>query len=674
MKPKLLLLVLLLAIAPRIFSQTFFWESFDGGQMPPPGWTIDGLPAQWSISSSDNAGGLSPEGKFTYIQQTTTTRFVSPMVDLTGLTSVKFSFKFFYDWYSNPAPKIGVATRSHNGTWNNVWQVTPTGNMGPQQQDVDIANSDVGQTEFQVCVFLNGNMYNLDYVYIDDLLMFNPLNIDGTLLSLAATPNYFADPVPVKGTIMNTGLTTITDAEIDWQLDGGTIHTSALTGLGLTTQQTYDFTCTDLMAADIGQHSLKVWIQSINGGPDNDQSNDSLEKTVSRVCHTVAKVPLFEEFTSSTCAPCASFNSDFVPWCNQHESDITLIKYQMNWPSPGDPYYTEEGGVRRDFYGVGFVPDLYTNGAEVATDITAVQEAFDQAVAQIGMMDIVATHTLTGHVIDVTASVLPYANFANCNLYVVVMEKVTHNNVMTNGETSFEHVMMKMIPDASGAALNLTDRVPYTFSQSVDLTGTNVEEWTDLIVGVFVQDQTYKMVYQSAYSTENGTLATEARLESIFQDGTLISGFSPDVFTYNVVLPIGTVTVPEITATPIDPKEIVIIVPTNVLPGTTTIDAFAQDLVTHNLYSINFSVQGVGIDDPKIRNVTAYPNPSSGQVFLLNADHSNVTVSTISGEVLRSIPDFTGTSIDLSPMPKGVYILSVEKPDHTMIRKKIVLM
>ena len=26
-----------------------------------------------------------------------------------------------------------------------------------------------------------------------------------------------------------------------------------------------------------------------------------------------------------------------------HPDDITVIKYQMSWPAPGDPYYTEEG-------------------------------------------------------------------------------------------------------------------------------------------------------------------------------------------------------------------------------------------------------------------------------------------------------------------------------------------
>jgi hypothetical protein len=379
MKTKFLLFALFMALCQIGLGQSFFWEAFDAGQMPPQGWTINGIPAQWAIGNSANAGGSAPEGKFTYIQQTTTTRLISPMVDLTGLTTVKFSFRHMYDYYGNPAPKVGVATRSHNGAWTSVYEVTPTSNIPAQQINIDIANADVGQSEFQICIYLNGNMYNLDYYYVDNMLLFNPLDKDASIISLGSTPSYFADPVAVKGTIMNVGLSTITDAEVEWQLDNGPVYTSMYTGLSIATKQTYDFTCSDLLNATIGPHDLKVWIKNVNGTPDDYSGNDTLQKIVNKVCYVVPSKPLFEEFTSSTCSPCASFNSGFVPWCGTNADDITLIKYQMNWPSPGDPYYTEEGGVRRDFYGVGAVPDLYCNGGNVATSVPDVQSAFDQA-------------------------------------------------------------------------------------------------------------------------------------------------------------------------------------------------------------------------------------------------------------------------------------------------------
>lgn len=674
MKTKILLFALFLAASELTFGQSFIWEAFDAGQMPPPGWTINGLPAQWAAANSAIAGGTAPEGKFTYIQQTTTTRLISPMIDLTGLTTVKFSFRHMYDWYANPAPKVGVATRSHNGAWTSVYEVSPTSNIPAQQINIDITNPDVGQSEFQICIYLNGNMYNLDYYYLDNILLFNPLERDGAMISLVSTASYFAEPVEVKGTIMNVGLTTITSAEVQWQLDNGPVYTSTFIDLAIDTKQTYDFACTDLLNALIGPHSLKVWIKNINGTPDDYLGNDTLQKLVNKVCYVVPAKPLFEEFTSSTCAPCASFNTDFVPWCATNEADITLIKYQMNWPSPGDPYYTAEGGVRRDYYGVNAVPDLYCNGGNVATDVGDVQTAFDQAMMQIGMMKIVSSHSLNEHIITVNTSVLPFYNFPNSRVYIVVMERITHDNHMSNGETSFEHVMMKMIPDAQGTSVDLIDRVPFNITETIDLTGTHVEEWNDLIVGVFVQNYQSKAVYQSAYSVENGIFASEARLASIDLDGTPLTGFSPDDFLYGVVLQPEIIAVPDISALPIDPNATTIIIPAIELPGTTTVDVFGEDLLSHNLYSIDFTYSGVGIKPVKERALSVYPNPTKGIVYLTNAEHARISVFSPNGSLQKVITDFTGTSIDLKQFTPGIYTLAIEKPDCTIIRKKIVVL
>jgi Secretion system C-terminal sorting domain len=670
---KIYLFIMFCTASMLSFGQMFIWQSFDSGQMPPAGWTISGIPAQWSISNTNNAGGTAPEAKFTYTTGTYTTRLISPMIDLTGMTSVKFSFTHYYDWYANPAPKVGVATRSNSGAWTSVYEITPTGTFGPTSVDITISNADVGQPDFQVCVYLNGNMYNLNYYYLDNILLFNPLNLDAGLLSISTTPTYFADPVDVKGMIMNLGTTTINSAVVNWQLDAGTVHTSNFTGLALATQNTYDFTCTDLMGAAIGAHNLKVWISTVNGDVDDNQANDTLGKTVNRVCYVVPRIPLYEEFTSSTCGPCATFNSGFVPWCNSHDSLITLIKYQMNWPGTGDPYYTLEGGVRRDYYGVGFVPDLYTNGEEVATDVPAVQAAYDMAITQIGMMKIASSNSLAGHVITIDATVLPFTNFSSCHVFIIVMEKMTYNNTGTNGETSFEHVMMKMLPDANGTAVNFTDRTPFSIHQVADLSSTHVERWDDLIVGIIVQDDATKEIYQSQYTVENGVFNTEARLTNILVNLTPVPGFDPNTMTYTVIMPGGTSLVPDISGIPMDPKETVIVIPGLTLPGTTTIDVFAENLLAHNLYTVNYSF-ATGLNDNKVNDVNIFPNPTSGMIRIYGAAHSTISIYSGSGLLCRTISDFTGTSLTLTDLPKGVYILNIQREDNTVIRKKVVLL
>jgi hypothetical protein len=670
MKRKLLLFAAILASCTTLFGQVFIWEAYDAGHMPPSGWIVNGYNDQWSVSNSNNSGGASPEAMFTYINSTGISRLISPSVDLTGHTTIKLSFKHYYDFYAS-GPKIGVATRSNGGAWNMVWETTPNGNVGPEQKDLDISNGDVGSSDFQICFYINGNLYNVDYWYIDNILLFNPLNLDGGLLSINS-PQYFNDPVPVTGTIMNFGTTTISSVEINWQLDNGPVFSSTFTGISVPTLGSYSFSCSNLLDAQIGAHNLKVWINKVNGDLDDDHGNDTLNKTVNKVCHTISSTPCFEEFTSSTCAPCAAFNTGFVPWCESHDDQITLVKYQMNWPGAGDPYYTAEGGDRRNYYGVSWVPWLVTNGSFVNTDMASVQTAFNEAITKPGLMDIAASHTLSGTLINVTASVLPFANFSDMRVHIIVFEYKTTQNATSNGETEFHHVMMKMMPDANGTVVNFTDRTPYTLTLSADLAGTNVEEYSDLGVLVLVQDYTSKEIYQSVYSIENATYNSEAHLSSIEVDGTAIPGFNPNTLNYDYTMAGGTTVTPDVTGIPVDSKATVIVVPAYLLPGTTTIDVFGEDLVTHLTYSVNFD-WAIGQNENTVNPVKVYPNPSAGMVYIMGANHSRISVFSPSGVELFRYNDFTGNTLNLNSLSSGVYSINIVKTDGSVINHKIVI-
>ena len=60
------------------------------------------------------------------------------------------------------------------------------------------------------------------------------------------------------------------------------------------------------------------------------------------IAQTPERKVLVEELTSSTCGPCAQLNNLFNPWLANNAEKVTVIKYQMNWPGTGDPYYTAE--------------------------------------------------------------------------------------------------------------------------------------------------------------------------------------------------------------------------------------------------------------------------------------------------------------------------------------------
>lgn len=171
----------------------------------------------------------------------------------------------------------------------------------------------------------------------------------------------------------------------------------------------------------------------------------------------------------------------------------------MNWPGIGDPYYTAQAGVRGDYYGVVYVPDFYGNGMQDDPFV------FDQAVfysyaQQITTMSIDLTTSIDdNYVVNVEAIINPLANYAaGLKAHIVVVEKITVDNVGINGETEFHQVMMAMIPDATGTTLGaLSSGVPVTISGSYDMNQTFMEQPNDLAVVVFVQNALDKSIIQS---------------------------------------------------------------------------------------------------------------------------------------------------------------------------------
>lgn len=666
---KLLLILLLVGFITGVNGQTYLIENFNTGTMPPAGWTIDGYAAQWSINSGNSAGGIAPEAMFTYTQAIGTTRLISPTVDLTGLESITLEYRHFLDNYLASAYTLGIATRSGGNAWNTVLEIVPTGDIGPELKSMLINNDDVGQSDFQFCFFTNGNFYNLDYYYIDDIWLYIPVDLDAGLVAIT-TPDFIAEPVEISATIKNFGLNVITDLELSYQIDGGDAITTNLSGLELEFGESQHIVLDGMLDVPIGSYELQINIVNVNGTPDMDPSNDMLQKTVNKISYSVAHRPALEEFTSSTCGPCASFNAQFVPWCNTHEDEITLVKYQMNWPGSGDPYYTAEGGVRRNQYGVSWVPWTNLDGTYTDNNMGSINTMFQNSLTELGLVKVVGSHTLTGTVMDINVNIIPFTNMTNAKVYIVVFEYLTTQNATSNGETEFEHVMMKMVPNASGTSVNFEDRMPFNITETVDLAGTNVEEWDDLGVAVIVQDLASLYIYQSDYSLEDANYSNQAQLSEVMMDGTLLEGFDPDTYEYIITLPEGTTEVPEITVQTQNGEAFAIVVPANVLPGATTVDVFAEDGATKLTYTIQFDVD-TDISESLVQAVRIYPNPSEGMVFISGADNATVTVYNTAGVVMAKYNQLPNGTIDLSRFDNGMYLLNIVIDNQTVLNKKI---
>ncbi len=497
---KTLLFAFALLFATAMMAQNravLLQESFDGSTMP-AGWSINGQPNNWSVSATANAGGTPNEMHLTWSPQFNgMTRLVSPAIDLTGISSVVFSFKHALDNYSG-SNTIGVATSSDGGTtWNQGWsQGYSASNSYSVSQEIN--TPDMGQASVQFCIFFNGSSYNINDWFFDDIVIFTLENLD-LGVSAATLPSFISSGETSFGmTVFSYGTTTVTSVEATYEVEGmepvTETFTVNITSLGTAT---LNFTTPTLLIP--GSYNVNYSINLVNGQADDDPSNNMISKTVSVAVSSAERKPMIEHFSSSTCGPCVQPNTLMHNFCNNNDGRYTYTKYQMNWPGNGDPYYTAEGGVRRDYYGVNAVPMAFLDSESL--NFNNVQNQFNQHAEITAFMDIKGSFSVEGNTITVLADIMPYID-ANARVYVSVNEKETHGNVGSNGETVFHHIFMKMLPNAEGTTLDFVSGELQHLEFTQDMSGTHVEEMSDLEVSIWVQNYSTQEIFNSRYAYE----------------------------------------------------------------------------------------------------------------------------------------------------------------------------
>jgi hypothetical protein len=258
---------------------------------------------------------------------------------------------------------------------------------------------------------------------------------------------------------------------------------------------------------------VDVWASSLNGGNDQNTGNDMLTSTIEVVTATADRVVLAEEFTSSTCAPCASFNPGYKQLlddngANTSGTQLVSVKYQMNWPSPGnDPAYNAEALARRSAYGITGVPDVVYSGANIPTS----QANIDIVSGIPALAEMTAEWSFTGNYIQCDVEVEALGDLGSNNtLHMAMIEKEINHNVQTNGETTFYHVFRKFMDGSNGHAMgSMTAGNTYTHyaNSTISVNSAPAQGSFDFWVGtsnmdiiVWLQDNTTGDVLQAAYA------------------------------------------------------------------------------------------------------------------------------------------------------------------------------
>ena len=644
-------------------------ESFNGSNIP-SGWTIAGMGQNnWTISETRNAGGEKNE---LMLQHNPTfigiSRFVSPTLDLTGKSNVVVSFKHYLDNYSG-SHTLGIATTSDGGaTWNNAWSETYNTDGRYEVRQI-VETPDIGQANVQFCIYYSGNCLNIDYWYFDDIVIYNLEDSDGDLDAIEVPDLVTIGYNAVAFRLINKGSHVITSLEASYQFEGHELVTETFeTNMEPLAAETFTFTTPTFLEAD--NYLLTVNLLKVNGATDDDPENNDLSKTVSVNISLAERIPMIEHFSASTCGPCVNVNNLMLQFTQNNPGKFTYTKYPEDFPGSGDPYYYSEVGVRDSYYNVPWVPYVLLDG--VPQDGALTQEAFDAELEKQALAEIRGAFDVEGNRIIVTADLMAYAKLENVVAYVTVNEKTTTGNVGTNGETSFHHILMKMLPNASGNTVTIDAGEYERLNFDVDLSSTHVEEMNDLEVAVWLQRYSSKEVYNSHYLYEytthpypvenlllsaNGNTVT-ATWEApaacsptgydVFVNGELVVenhpaltySFNPTQNDYNVV---------EVRA---------------VYEGEKTSVKAVTGLFVPLL-----------VNEQVAQAVRLYPNPSDESVFVASdADLQAVKLYDITGRLVRHISICGATiELDVKDLHDGIFFLQVVYSDGNTATQKLVV-
>ncbi len=576
-----------------VLNAQVFSENFDGGV--PGGMTqttINGS-VSWAGCGSNTGGATCPitgSGSATFFNGSYTafsTALNTPVMDLSSGV-YKLTFKHTQRSWGGDINELHAEISTDGGTTWTIMESFMDEVFNATERSITL--SPYAPNSTTMVRFRAVNHYGYRTI-LDDVMVSEVTTDDIQLTNIDVSRILPQGAVEVKGSLKNEGFNNLTSFDLNWQVGSGTVYTQNYTGQSITPGQTFNFTHADSWTATPGAYDLKVWVSNVNV-TDVNASNDEMTKTISIASNSTRKVPMYEKFSSSTCPPCYSFNTNaFNPFFESYGHDkATFISYQVNWPGAGDPYYTAEVGTRVNYYGITGAPTLLLNtvGGTYSTQ-AALQQHLDQTLAEdaVGFFDVQADHIITGNNIDVTVEIMPYLT-GEFVVQAIVIEKVTTGNVANNGETEFHHVFMKALPDVAGTTMSFGHDQPQTLTLSADLSTTNVEEMDDLAVVVFIQDPATKQIMQSAYTDASGII--------------------------------------------------------------------------------------LGLDELAKVNATLVPNPTTGIVNVITDKAVNIQIFDMAGKnVFNQSYVANKSSLNLSHLGKGVYVVQMKGVDGTTTTKKLII-
>jgi thiol-disulfide isomerase/thioredoxin len=443
---------------------------------------------------------------------------ITPTIDLSGASAALLSFDVFYEngTYQGITENLSVRVSTDDGLTFTLIQTIP-GESAWTNRLIDLS-AYVGQ-QIKVGFRYDDGGGWLFGAALDNVKVYEPFQRDIAGISMPLNEYVLVNsPINFSGTVLSLGSDQVTSMRLNYSVNNGPVVSHVLSGLSINLTNTYNFSHpTAWTPSAVGNYTIKFWVDQINSNSDQNNANDTLTVTTYAASSLAQRKVLFEQFTSSTCGPCASADPTIAAYLNANGANtpsgkLVAAKYHVNIPSACSGT-TSETQARQQFYGVNSAPSSRLGGNAFSghpLDIT--QEMIDAEYARPTIFNIVPTGVFQNNNLTVTVNVTSLVDFTGAGnvLHVVVFENNVPRSAFSTASTSqqnFKYVVRKMLPNASGTNMpNMTAGQTQQFTFNHTITNLMAGDITNISVIAFIQKTSTREVYQASHALFTGNV------------------------------------------------------------------------------------------------------------------------------------------------------------------------
>ena len=367
-------------------------------------------------------------------------------------------------------------------------------------------------------------------ICVDDVAVLDAEPVAALMTGMTVNPTVTMkgspENVAVKAALLNTGSDPIVSYTLCRQTDQGQVVRENVSGVNIEPSKTLNINTTVELNSE-GNHTVSVWVEKING-------KNLVSNTASAPVYSIkeSSLPrknlLLEMFSSGMCSNCAPLNSWMHPIFIEQKANVpdnsghfSVVKYQVNIPSTGDPTVTEHSLARADHYNVNAAPTVYMNGRVFRPTDTTIGYRLRDSIARFAQVTIPtgisASLEREEGTFRIHAKVTNYLPDVNdYNLVVCLIEDSIHlMSTLHNGEKDLYNVVRQMVPGITGTPISIETTggvVEKDFEYTFDKSSPEIySSYENMAAVIFLQNSKNNQVSQSFYLKPGYSAANDVK-------------------------------------------------------------------------------------------------------------------------------------------------------------------